>query len=177
MRSGVVGSSTVERGLTLIEILVALAIFSVAAVGTLAAVGATNSGGFLEGFPVAFASTRSAKDITAATSSLQVLHEYIAGLGPGGVTPDTYCAGTCGGETPLPGGYPTPSSQGMEQPYQLNWTKLEVVIERYGWDPDDVRYEPSPGCTGDCLTRVESKLTWRLKDATRTVTMERFLDP
>lgn len=175
MTRAVVGPLGQERGVTLVEILVALAIFSVVAVGTLAAVGAANSGGFLEGFPVAFSTTRSAKDVTVATSYLQTLQEYAADAG--GVAPDTYCAGTCGGEAPLPVGYPTPSSQGMEQPYQLDWTNVVVVVEQYAWDEGAGQYVRTPGCAGDCLTRVESTLTWRLKDTTRTVTIERFLAP
>jgi len=158
-----------ERGVTLLELLVALALFAVIAIGTLGALGATNAGGFLEGFPVAFATNRTSKDITAATVYVQGLQEHLAGLG-GALTPGTYTL-------PADFGYAEPSSP----PYQLNWTGISIVIERWGWNPSagggEGQYEAMAGCSGDCLLRVHTTLTWQLKDATRTVAMERFVRP
>jgi prepilin-type N-terminal cleavage/methylation domain-containing protein len=158
-----------ERGITLLELLVALALFAVIAIGTLAALGATNTGGFLEGFPVAFATSRSAKDITAATVYVQGLQEHLAKLGAS-LAPGTYTS-------PTGFGYAEPSSA----PYQLGSTTLAIVIERWGWNPSagggTGQYEGMPGCTADCLFRVHTTLGWQVKDATRTVAMQRFIRP
>jgi prepilin-type N-terminal cleavage/methylation domain-containing protein len=157
-----------ERGITLLELLVALALFAVIAIGTLAALGATNAGGFLEGFPVAFATNRSAKDITAATAYVQGLQEHLGRLGAS-LTPGTYTS-------PAGFGYVDPSTA----PYQLGSAAVAIVIERWGWNQPlgtTGHYEAMPGCTADCLFRVHTTLTWQLKDATRTVAMERFVRP
>jgi len=164
-----------ERGFTLIEVLIALAVFAVIIIGTIGVMGAVNAGGLTEGLSTGLVTGRVSKDVTAATTYLQALQEYIASQGSGGVTPGTYCAGTgCGALPPLPAGFPTPASQGLNQPYQLNWTNVVVVIEWWGWDGAG-QYVATPGCTADCLLRVESTVGWQLKGATRTIRMQRFI--
>lgn len=164
-----------ERGFTLIEVLIALAAFAIIVVGAIGVIGGVSASGLTEGLGTGLVTGRMSKDVTAAATYLQALQEYIASLGSGGVTADTYCAGTCGGETPLPVGYPTPSSQGLVQPYQLDWVKVVVVIEPWGWD-GAAQYAPTPGCTGpDCLMSVDSTVTWQLKGATRQIRMQRFI--
>jgi prepilin-type N-terminal cleavage/methylation domain-containing protein len=168
-----------ERGVTLLEILIALALFALIAIGTLGALGATSAGGFLEGLPVAFATSRTARDITAASVYVQRLQEYMS-MNIAAAVPGKYCTGACSGEPPLPVDYPLPSSESIAQPYQLNWTKVEVLIESWGWDSVNDRYAPSLGCTDDCLFLVKTTLTWKLQtwqQDPRTVEMERFVRP
>src|SRR5437870_4488479 len=58
-RSGERGAMTTnQRGFTLIEILVSLAIFAVVVIGALGVLGAAGSGGFLSGFTTGFVTTR-----------------------------------------------------------------------------------------------------------------------
>lgn len=164
-----------ERGFSLIEVLIALAVFAVIVVGAIGVMGAVNASGLTEGVSTGLVTGRVSKDITAATAYLQALQEYVASKGSGAVAPDTYCAGTCGGQTPLPADFPTPASQGLDQPYQLDWTNVVVVVEWWGWDAATGQYAPTPGCAADCLLRVESTISWQLKGAPRTLRMERFI--
>jgi prepilin-type N-terminal cleavage/methylation domain-containing protein len=164
-----------ERGFTLIEVLIALAVFAIIIVGAIGVMGAVNASGLTEGLSTGLVTGRVSKDVTAASTYLQALQEYVAAKGSGSVIPDTYCAGTCGAETALPVDFPTPASQGLNQPYQLDWTNVVVLIEWWGWDAGTGQYAPSLGCSGDCLLRVESTVSWQLKGAPRSVRMERFI--
>ncbi len=182
-----------ERGFTLIEIIISMAIFSVVVIGAMGVLGATNAGGFLEGFPTAFVTSRVAKDITAASVYLQTFQEFVASVGssnfdPNGTTDGAYCVGSgCTPVVALPSslaGYPPPPSQ----PYELNWTKLNVVITTWYWDPTTNKYDCTtntsactsagvlPFVTVEGLVEVKSTLTWQLKGATRTpLTVDRFV--
>ncbi|MDR7540574.1 MAG: prepilin-type N-terminal cleavage/methylation domain-containing protein, partial [Armatimonadota bacterium] len=123
-----------QRGFTLLEVLVSLAIFAVVVIGALGVLGATSSGGFLEGFPTGFSTTRAAKDATAAAVYLQAFHEYVAAQNAAALSPGAYCDGPdCTGASISSSGltgYPTPPGQ----PYQLDWRRLDVTIERWCWD-------------------------------------------
>lgn len=180
-----------QAGFTMLEILVALGMFAVIAIGTLGIIGATNAGGFLEGFGTTFATARSARDYTAGSVYMQAFQEYVAGRGTANATPGSYCVGTgCSPAVPLPAGlagYPTPPGR----PYQLNWTRLTVVIQQLYWDdttdvdgagPDLGKTYciiGSAGCSAtvtlDVATRVRSTLTWVARGVTRTLTVERFV--
>lgn len=157
-----------ERGITLVELLVALALFAIVAIGTLGALGATNAGGFLEGFPVAFSTTRSAKDITAAAVYIQSLHEHLAQQG--GLTEGVF---TFTPASPDPFGFVKPSAER----FQLRWTQMQVEIQRWGWNGEKDAYQNGEPCTTDCLFWVRTQLEWQLKDSTRSVAMERFIRP
>ncbi len=180
------------RGFTLLEIIISIAIFAIVAVGALGVLGATNAGGFLEGFPNAFVTGRVAKDITAAGVYLHAFQEFVAGVGsstfdPNGSTDGTYCIGSgCAPVVALPSGlagYPTPPAQ----PYELSWTMLNVVITTWYWDPTTNKYDCTtntsactsagvlPFVTVEGVVEVKSTLTWQLKGATRTLTMDRFV--
>jgi prepilin-type N-terminal cleavage/methylation domain-containing protein len=165
---------TNQRGFTLIEILVSLAIFAMIVIGALGVLGATDQGGFLEGFPTGFVTARVAKDYTAASVYLQALNEFAASKGSAAATSGVYCIGSaCSPVNDLPAGltgYPTPPGQ----PYQLDWTKLDVVIETWYWDTVNERYSTSFNTT-ETLTRVRSTLTWQMRGQARSVTVERFI--
>lgn len=171
-----------QDGFTLVEIVVALAIFLMIVVGTLSVLGASNQGGFMESFPTAFGTGRAAKDITAASVYLQAFQEYVGSQGSSQAANGTYTCTppglTC---TPaLPGTFaagPAPSSQ----PYELNWTTMVVLIDTWNWDQTNLRYcvIGSPGCaatvTSDALVHVRSTLTWQSRTLTRSLTVERFI--
>lgn len=163
-----------ERGFTLIEILVSMAIFAMIVIGAIGVLGATDQGGFLEGFPTGFITARVAKDYTAASVYLQSLNEFVAGKTSANAPAGTYCVGSaCSPLVALPSGlagYPTPPGQS----YQLDWTKLDVVIETWYWQPLSNSYSTSFNTT-ETLTRVRSTLTWQLRGQSRSVTMDRFI--
>ncbi len=168
-----------QRGFTLLEVLVSLAIFAVVVVGALGVLGATSSGGFLEGFPTGFSTTRSAKDATAASVYLQAFHEYVAAQNTAALVPGVYCDGPDCPSANLASsglsGWPTPPGQ----PYQLDWRRLDVTIERWCWDDSVRRYVHTSTCdtapSTEYLVRVRSVLTWRYRSATRTLTLDRFV--
>jgi len=163
------------RGFTLLEILVSLAIFAVIVVGTLGILGASNRGGFLEGFPTAFMTARAARDYTAASVYLQAFQEFVASKGAADATPGTYCIGSgCSPVVALPpglAGAPTPPGQG----YQLDWTRLDVLIQTWYWDDVQERFTTALNAT-ETLVLVRSTLTWQMRGATRSVTVERFIE-
>src|SRR2546425_11360676 len=86
-----------ERGFTLIEILVSLAIFAVVVIGALGVLGAAGSRGFLSAVPTGFVTTRAARDITAAAVYLQAFQEHAAqqaiSQGDASLVQGTYCQG------------------------------------------------------------------------------------
>lgn len=162
-----------QDGFTLVEILVSLAIFATVVIGAVGVL-AADAGGFLSGFPTSFVAARVAKDITAASVYLQAFQEFVASKGSAYATPGTYClGGGCSPVVALPSklsGYPTPPSAG----YQLDWTRLDVVIQLWYWDPLNNRFSTSFNTT-ETLTRVQSTLTWQEKGVTRTLTVDRFI--
>lgn len=180
-----------ETGFTLVEILVSLAIFAMVAIGAIGVLGATDSGGFMEGFPTGFMTARVAKDYTASSVYLQAFNEFVAAKGTANATPGTYCVGSaCSPVVSLPSGlagYPTPPNAG----YQLDWTRLDVLIQRWHWDEtadvDGVGSDKgktycvigTAGCssvsTNEYVTLTRSTLTWRIKGASRSMTVERYI--
>ena len=169
-----------QSGFTLVEVLVSLAIFAVVIIGATALLGAANTGGLLEGFNTSFSAARVSKDISAASVYLQAFQEFVDSKGSANATPGSYCVGSaCSPAVALPSGltgYPTPPGQ----PYQLAWTKLNVLIERWHWDAVAAKYcLVGPGCgassTTESVTRVRAILTWQIKGVQRTITVERFI--
>jgi len=163
-----------QDGFTLLEILVSLVIFAVIVIGALGVLGAADVGGFLEGFPSAFATARVARDYTAASVYLQAFQEFVSSKGSLNATPGTYCLGTgCSPEVALPGGltgYPAPPGQG----YQLAWTQLDVLIELWYWD--NVGKQFTATATADeTMTRVQTTLTWTTRGFARSITVDRFI--
>ncbi len=162
-----------ERGLTLIEILIALAIFAIIIVGALGAIGSTASG-FMEGFPTAFVSGRAAKDYTVASVYLQAFQEYMADY-----LTDVTITGAEGTNTftasPTPPtdvfGFTPPSGQ----PYQLDWEQMVVTVQRWYWDCAAANYSPSAATTDDQVILVRATLTWRYQGQNRSVPVERFV--
>ena len=163
-----------QDGFTLLEILVSLVIFAVIVIGALGVLGAADVGGFLEGFPSAFATARVARDYTAASTYLQGFQEFVASKKSANATPGTYCLGTgCSPEIALPGGlsgYPTPPGQG----YQLAWTRLDVLIELWYWDNVQKKFTAAFS-TDETLTRVQTTLTWTTRGFARTIAVDRFI--
>jgi len=163
-----------QRGFTLIEILVSMAIFAMIVIGAIGVLGATDQGGFLEGFPTGFITARVAKDYTASSVYLQAFNEFVANKTTVNATPGTYCVGSgCSPVVALPAGlagYPTPPGQ----TYQLDWTRLDVVIELWYWQPLSNSFSTAFNTT-ETLTRVRSTLTWQTRGTSRSVTVERFI--
>jgi len=164
---------TAERGLTLIEILIALAIFAIIVVGALGAVGATNAG-LTDTFPTAFGTGRAAKDYTVASTYLQGFQEFMADyVDPS--TVGTLEAGSPHAFTPADPdvfGFPLPSAQ----PYQMQWTGMAVEVARWYWNCGSPgQYSPTAAVTNDQVILVRATLTWALKGANRAVVVERFV--
>jgi prepilin-type N-terminal cleavage/methylation domain-containing protein len=162
-----------ERGLTLIEILIALAIFAIIVVGALGAVGAANFG-LTDTFPTALVGGRAAKDYTVASTYLQGFQEFMADY------VDTSTIGTLESGSPFtftPAdtdifGFPVPSAQ----PYQMQWTNMVVEVARWYWDCGSPgQYSPTAASTIDQVIYVQTRLTWSLKGTNRTVEVERFV--
>ncbi|OLD45005.1 MAG: hypothetical protein AUI83_16530 [Armatimonadetes bacterium 13_1_40CM_3_65_7] len=179
-----------ERGFTLIEILVSLAIFAVVVIGALGVLGAAGSGGFLSGFTTGFVTTRAARDLTAASVFLQAFQEHAASQavtqGDSSLLPGTYCQGPDPGcsnnlSSAQLGAYPLPPTQ----PYELGWQRLDVTVERWYWNDTTKTYacaQPNPPCTfvipsppPEYLVRLHSTLTWQYRGVTRTLDVNRFL--
>ena len=174
-----------DRGFSLLEVLVALGIFAVVAVGALSVLGATAAGGFQEASPTALTTGRRAKDLTVAGVYLQALHDYLASQDdtiwdavfaawPPGVTERTYCirvGGTpCDSGDPTPpaplGNYPIPETT----PYQLHWTEVRLLVQRWFWDCTMKRYAPDGIIPSrDVLIRLRSTLIWRFKGELQTL--------
>ncbi len=170
-----------EQGFTLIEILFALLIFSIVAVGTLGFLGAASTGGgFLDAFPTSFAGARFARDYTAASVYLQALQEFVAASckptcaeASSPVSPASYMCTPPANCSPSLTGAPMPSGQPTGQTYQLNWQQVNLLVQRWGWN--GTAYVSTSPCTSDCLTLVQSTLTWQFKTQTRTLTVQRFV--
>jgi prepilin-type N-terminal cleavage/methylation domain-containing protein len=187
-----------DRGLSLIEVLVAVGIFLVVVVGTLGMFGVATAGGFQETSPTALNTGRRAKDLTVATIYLQGLHDYLASLDEAawaavldswapGTSARTYCAGPgrspCAGGEPVPpgalGAYPLPPPAAA----QLPWTALRLTVRRWTWDCDARRFSPAPlRPAADRLIGVHSTIYWRSKEGLRTLVpsgggVERYIAP
>lgn len=156
------------RGFTLIEILIALAIFAIVVVGALGVIGAANTSGFLEGIPTALVTGRTSKDITAASTYLRGFQEYMAGTMDGATSPGTYSFTTSASDI---FGYPVPSAQ----PYQLAWSGMTVTIDNWYWVCGWDYYAPGGGATADRLVRVQTTLSWLFGAAARSVAVDRFV--
>jgi len=173
-----------ERGFTVVEILISLAIFAGVVVGALGVLGVTGSG-VLESFPSSFANTRMARDITAAAVYLQAFQEYASGVGGSALNPGTYClansGSTCGATSALSGAGLGSYPPVLGYPYQLNWQTLVVTIDRWYWDNTAKKYciVGSPGCpatsTTEYLVRIDSTLTWQYRGFNRTLEVSRVL--
>jgi prepilin-type N-terminal cleavage/methylation domain-containing protein len=180
-----------ERGFTLVEILISLAIFAVVVIGALGVLGAAGSGGFLESFPTGFTTTRVARDVTAASVYLQTFDEYAMGLNSSTLTAGTYTAtpGVTCSTTPTftPSGSglgspPAPPGPPCNYPYQLNWQTLTVVIDPPWYacfnssgtppqctasTPCFVKYSKASDAscaidtTKESLVRIDAKLAWQ----------------
>lgn len=181
-----------QGGFTLIEILVAMAIFAVIVIGALGVLGAADVGGFLEGFPTGVVTTRVARDTTAASVYLQAFEEFAATKDDATLVAGSYCDGPdCTGGSAIASsglsGYPPPPAE----IYQLDWRMLEVTIQRWHWDdtldtdgagPDKGKVyciPAPPNCSAttdtEYLVRVNAKLTWRLRGVNRTLEVDRFM--
>jgi prepilin-type N-terminal cleavage/methylation domain-containing protein len=186
-----------QQGFTLIEILVSVAIFAMLVIGALGVLGAAGAGGFLEGFPSGLATARTARDITAAGVFLEAFQEYVATKDDAIFNPGDYCEGVgCGVDAACTGpalsgsgitGAPTPPGED----YQLDWRCLAVTVERWFWDDtldtDGTGSDKgkvycvvgSTGCgaavTTEYLTRVRTRLTWRLRNVDRMIELDRFM--
>jgi prepilin-type N-terminal cleavage/methylation domain-containing protein len=155
---------TGERGFTLIEILISLAIFAVVVVGALGVLGAAGSGGFLESFPTGLAATRVARDITAASVYLQTFNEYAMGLTSSTLTAGTYTAtpgGTCSTTLTFTGSGlgspPAPPGPPCNYPYQLNWQTLTVVIDPPWYACFNTSSTPAPcTATSPCFVKYST---------------------
>jgi prepilin-type N-terminal cleavage/methylation domain-containing protein len=157
------------RGFTLVEILIALALFAIIVVGVLGVIAATNTAGLLEGVPTALATGRTAKDITAASTYLRGFQEYMAAAADASTTPGVSTFDPATATDIL--GYALPSAQ----PYQLGWSGMTVTVDPWYWVCGWEYYAPGGPTTDDQLLRVQATLSWVLKGVTRTVTVERFV--
>lgn len=165
--------------MSLLELAISVVIFAVITVGTLGVLGASAAGGFWESFPNAFATTRLAREYTAAGAYLQATQEALAARAAA-VIPGRYCLGTGCGAGALPPAIPLPAPPAS--PAQLADWRLEVVIERWHWDesiPGRYCLPETAGCPatpqGEALVRALATLTWTVKGRAVRLAVERFL--
>jgi prepilin-type N-terminal cleavage/methylation domain-containing protein len=180
-----------DRGFTIIEILLALAMFAVIIVGALGTLGAQGTGQ-LETVPTGLTTARSGKDITAAAVYLQALHECAATVGGTGVTPGTMIYDGSSSDAPL--GCTIPLTSPLQpllpsaEPYQLARYTLTVTFTTLVWGSG--RYTEGscdPATDADCLVRIRSTLAWSLRgeppscppsgSARGCLTVQRLLPP
>lgn len=161
-----------QDGFTLLEMMVAMTIFSVIVIGTAGFLASSAAGGLLAASPTAVGATQTAKDLTAASSYLLAVMEFFADRAGAMPASGTYCLGQrCdpnevieGTDLPL---LPSDSNQ-------LRAARLLIDIQRWRWNPLRSGYCPAgPECPAtpddESVTHIRATLTWQMAATARTL--------